>query len=36
MAGEVKKWPFKKHFWPVIVRWPPAVILNPERATVPQ
>ena len=29
MTGEVKKWPVKRHFWPVIVRWP-AVILSPE------
>ena len=28
MTGEVKKWPVKRHFWPVIVRWP-AVILSP-------
>ena len=28
MTGEVKKWPVKRHFWPVIVRWP-SVILNP-------
>ena len=29
MTGEVKKWPVKRHFWPVIVRWP-AVILSPD------
>ena len=28
MTGEVKKWPVKRHFWPVIVWWP-AVILSP-------
>jgi hypothetical protein len=29
MTGEVKKWPVKRHFLSVIVRWP-AVILSFE------
>ena len=33
MTGEVKKWPVKRHFWPVIVRWP-AVILSPDIAQI--
>ena len=34
MTGEVKKWPVKSHFWPVIVRWP-AVILSPASSHDP-